>query len=168
MMFRLQQDQDVEKQYQLMTETVKGMLEGESDVIAALSNVSAVLNSYLEGINWVVFYLLKGKELVLGPFQGLPACSHIGEGRGVCGRAVLEAKPIIVPDVHVFSGHIACDSNSASEIVLPLFKDRKVFGVLDVDSPQLDRFSALEAEYLGRVCGLISDYLSGVPHNTDH
>ncbi|GHV44705.1 hypothetical protein AGMMS49546_29100 [Spirochaetia bacterium] len=158
-MVELQRAADPAANLELMTETVKAMLEGETDLIAALANVSAVLNSYLPDINWVGFYLLKGTELVLGPFQGKPACTRIGEGKGVCGRAALDQKPLIVADVHRFPGHIACDSASASEIVIPLFKGGRVFGVLDVDSPHPNRFTDLEADYLSRAGTLIGNFL---------
>ncbi|GHT67372.1 hypothetical protein FACS1894110_12750 [Spirochaetia bacterium] len=158
-MIELQAAAGAEANLDLMVQTVKAMLEDETDTIAALANVSAVLNHYLPDINWVGFYLLKGKELVLGPFQGLPACTRIGEGKGVCGKAVQDQKPVIVADVHSFPGHIACDSASVSEIVIPLFRAGRVFGVLDVDSSQLNRFTALEADYLGRAGGLINAFL---------
>jgi GAF domain-containing protein len=144
-----------------MVQGVKAALEGETDVVAALANCSAVIKSCLDDVNWAGFYILKGAELVLGPFQGLPACSRIGEGRGVCGKAVLDAAPVIVPDVHAFPGHIACDSASRSEIVIPLFRRGRVYGVLDVDSPRPDRFSAREAECLGRAAALIGAFLDG-------
>jgi GAF domain-containing protein len=168
-MFTLSKDNDTldlssksESNLRLMTESVQAMIADETDLIAALANVSAVLNAYLPDINWVGFYLLKGRELVLGPFQGLPACVRIAEGKGVCGRAVLDQKPVIVPDVHEFPGHIACSSASASEIVIPLFRAGRVFGVLDVDSPRLNRFSALEADYLCRVCTLLNEFLERI------
>jgi GAF domain-containing protein len=131
-----------------LTDAVRSMLEDEDDLIAALANISAVIRFYLDDINWAGFYILKGTELVLGPFQGLPACTRIGEGRGVCGRALQDAKPLIVANVHEFPGHIACDSASNSEMVVPLFKGGRVYGVLDVDSPGFDRFSGPEADAL--------------------
>jgi GAF domain-containing protein len=154
---------DAETNLRLMTEVIKATVEGERDVVAALANCSAVIKSYLDDINWAGFYVLKGTELVLGPFQGLPACTRIAWGKGVCGRAALEAKPLIVGNVHEFAGHIACDSASNSEIVIPLFQRGTVYGVLDVDSPLLNRFSALEAEYLGRVAGHINAFLESQP-----
>jgi GAF domain-containing protein len=143
-----------------LTDAVRSMLEEEDDSIAALANVSALIHFYLDDINWAGFYILKGKELVLGPFQGLPACTRIGEGRGVCGRALQNAEPLIVANVHEFPGHIACDSASNSEIVVPLFKDGRVYGVLDVDSPSFDRFSGPEADVLIRIGRDISAFLS--------
>jgi GAF domain-containing protein len=155
------QNEDPKIKLDFMVRAVEAAIEGETDVIAALANCSAVINSYLDDINWVGFYILKGTELVLGPFQGLPACSRIGEGKGVCGKAVLDARPVIVADVHEFPGHITCDSASNAEIVIPLFQHGKVYGVLDVDSPRLNRFSNLDAEYLGQAAALISAFLNG-------
>lgn len=114
----------------------------EPDLIAALSNISACLNQHFTDINWVGFYLYKNDELVLGPFQGKVACTHIPMGKGVCGTSAAKQESIIVPDVHAFSGHIACDSVSASELVVPIIKDGKLFGVIDIDSPLKARFSA--------------------------
>ncbi|MDR0876923.1 MAG: GAF domain-containing protein, partial [Treponema sp.] len=113
-MLNMQQGNNTKENLALMVQAVKGVLEGETDLIVGLAQVSAVIGVYLNEVNWVGFYFLKGKELVLGPFQGLPACSRIGEGKGVCGRAVLEKETIVVGDVHAFPGHIACDSASAS------------------------------------------------------
>jgi GAF domain-containing protein len=150
-MVTIHKEQDAEKNLALLVQSVEALLEGEDDCIAALANISAAVYASLPEINWAGFYLLKGKDLVLGPFQGLPACSRIGEGKGVCGTAVRNRKTIIVDDVHAFPGHIACDSASASEIVVPLFVRGKVKGVLDIDSPVVKRFTALEADYLERI-----------------
>ncbi|MDR0585714.1 MAG: GAF domain-containing protein [Treponema sp.] len=143
-----------------LTDTVRSMLEDEDDLVAALANVSAAIRFYVDDINWAGFYILKGTELVLGPFQGLPACTRIEEGKGVCGRAVRDAEPLIVANVHEFPGHIACDSASNSEMVVPLFKDNRIYGVLDVDSPSFDRFSGPEADVLIRIGREISAFLS--------
>lgn len=129
------------EQYQLLSKQLDALLSGEQDLIANLSNASALLNQFLERINWVGFYLLKEGELVLGPFQGLPACVRIAIGRGVCGSAVAQKQTIVVDDVHAFPGHIACDAASKSEIVIPLIKNEEVFGVLDIDSPFVSRFT---------------------------
>jgi GAF domain-containing protein len=161
-MLNTQKRAGAEENLASMLGALEALLEGETDLIAALSNSSALIKAYLEDLNWAGFYILKGKELVLGPFQGLPACSRIGEGKGVCGRAVQEGKALIVADVHAFPGHIACDSASNSEMVIPLFKGGEIYGVLDLDSPRLNRFSELEADYLGRAGGLISGFLSGL------
>ncbi|WP_423807815.1 GAF domain-containing protein [Photobacterium damselae] len=126
--------------YKRLTQQALALIEGEKDLIANISNISALLNMELEDINWVGFYLLKDDQLVLGPFQGKPACVRIPVGRGVCGTAVSEKKVQRVADVHAFSGHIACDAVSNSEIVLPLIVSGEVIGVLDIDSPSLSRF----------------------------
>ncbi|WP_107838062.1 GAF domain-containing protein [Metasolibacillus meyeri] len=131
----------LESQYTTLAKQLDALLSGENDVIANLSNASAVLNQFLQEINWVGFYLMKDGELVLGPFQGLPACVRIAVGRGVCGTAVAQKKTIVVEDVHAFPGHIACDAASNSEIVIPLLKEGEVIGVLDIDSPIKNRFS---------------------------
>jgi GAF domain-containing protein len=160
-MFNPRKEQDRAANLALLAETAESMLEEGDDPIAALANISALINFYLDDINWVGFYLRKGTELVLGPFQGLPACTRIQEGKGVCGRAAAEGKPVIVANVHEFPGHIACDAASNSEIVVPLFKGGRVYGVLDVDSPSLNRFSEAEAAVLTRIGRGISAFLSG-------
>jgi L-methionine (R)-S-oxide reductase len=136
------------KDYELLIKQLSALADGESDVIANLSNASALLNQFLDQTNWVGFYLWKDDELVLGPFQGLPACIRIAYGKGVCGTAVKEQKTQRVEDVDQFPGHIACDSASKSEIVIPILKDGKVFGVLDIDSPILNRFDETDQTYL--------------------
>lgn len=126
--------------YKLLIEQLKALLEDEPYVIPNLSNASALLNGAMKDINWVGFYLINENELLLGPFQGKPACIHIPIGRGVCGSAVSRNITQLVPDVHAFPGHIACDSASRSEIVIPLRSGDKITGVLDIDSPIPDRF----------------------------
>ncbi|WP_305838279.1 GAF domain-containing protein [Photobacterium leiognathi] len=126
--------------YDRLTRQAVALIEGETDLIANMSNISALLNMELEQINWVGFYLLKDNELVLGPFQGKPACVRIPVGKGVCGTAVKDNKVQRVDDVHAFPGHIACDVVSQSEIVIPLNVRGKCIGVLDIDSPYLSRF----------------------------
>ena len=126
--------------YNRLTQQALALIEGETDLIANLSNISALLNMELEQINWVGFYLLKQDQLVLGPFQGNPACVRIPVGRGVCGTAISENKVQRVADAHAFPGHIACDATSNSEIVIPLTVKGKLIGVLDIDSPNLSRF----------------------------
>lgn len=128
------------KLYSRLTAQVVALIESETDLIANLANISSILNMELESINWVGFYLLKGDELVLGPFQGNPACVRIPVGRGVCGTAVSENRVQRVSDVHAFSGHIACDANSNSEIVIPFSVNNQIIGVLDIDSPEFNRF----------------------------
>lgn len=141
MFTKIQYEGRVDEQYSMLSKQLDALLSGEADQIANLSNASALLNVFLPNINWVGFYLLKDGELVLGPFQGLPACVRIPVGRGVCGTAVAERATILVEDVHAFPGHIACDAASNSEIVIPLVKNDKVIGVLDIDSPIKNRFS---------------------------
>lgn len=129
------------EQYDLLAKQLDALLQGERDAIANYSNASALLNQFLTDINWVGFYFMKDGELVLGPFQGLPACVRIPVGRGVCGTTVAKKETIVVTDVHAFPGHIACDAASKSEIVIPLIKNEEVIGVLDIDSPIEARFS---------------------------
>ncbi|MCL2571110.1 MAG: GAF domain-containing protein [Defluviitaleaceae bacterium] len=142
-----------------MTYMAKRVIEDDNDMVATLANISAVINGYMDKINWVGFYIMKDGELVLGPFQGLPACIRIQVGKGVCGTAVAEQKTQIVENVHDFPGHIACDSASRSEIVIPICKNGAVFGVLDVDSPELNRFGLLENKYLTEICVCIEKQL---------
>ena len=131
---------------------LQALIEGESDLTANLANTSALLNLALEDLNWVGFYLLKSpNELVLGPFQGKPACLRIPVGKGVCGTAVASGQTQRVADVHAFAGHIACDGASNSEIVLPIFAQGRVVAVLDIDSPSLARFDAEDQIGLERV-----------------
>ena len=127
--------------YTEINKKLRALIEGVPHRIANLANASALLYDELDGLNWAGFYLIEGGRLVLGPFQGKPACIEIATGRGVCGTAVAKAETIVVPNVHLFEGHIACDSASNSEIVVPIFKDGEVIGVLDIDSPLFDRFS---------------------------
>lgn len=129
------------EQYNLLAKQLDALLEGETNRVANLSNASALLNQFLDTTNWVGFYVMEEGELVLGPFQGMPACVRIQVGKGVCGTAVADRKTIVVEDVHAFPGHIACDAASQSEIVVPLIKDGAVIGVLDIDSPVKNRFS---------------------------
>ncbi|MBD8027116.1 GAF domain-containing protein [Ureibacillus sp. Re31] len=136
------------QQYTTLSKQLDALLEGEKDLIANLSNASALLNQFLDRINWVGFYLMKDGELVLGPFQGLPACVRIAVGRGVCGTAVSKRETMLIDDVHAFPGHIACDAASNSEIVIPLIKDDEVIGVLDIDSPIKGRFTSEDKEGL--------------------
>ncbi len=119
---------------------VKALVEHETDWLANLANVAAAVYDHVPGLNWAGFYLMKGGELVLGPFQGRPACVRIAVGRGVCGAAVSERRSQVVPDVHAFPGHIACDARSRSEIVVPIIVEGDVVGVLDLDSPRVGTF----------------------------
>ena len=126
--------------YRDLAAQLAALLAGERDFVANAANASALLSHALPDLNWAGFYLMRGGELVLGPFQGKPACVRIPVGRGVCGAAVAERRSLVVPDVHAFPGHIACDSASRSELVVPLVRDGAVLGVLDLDSPRPNRF----------------------------
>lgn len=136
------------KMYQRLTAQVNALIESEPDLIANLSNISSLLNMELDDINWVGFYLLKNDQLVLGPFQGKPACVRIPVGKGVCGTAVAENTVQRIKDVHEFEGHIACDAQSNSELVIPFSVHGKVVGVLDIDSPKIGRFSDIDEQGL--------------------
>ena len=140
--------------YRQLAEALTALLAGESDPIANAANTAALLFDALPEINWAGFYFLRGGELVLGPFQGKPACVRIGLGRGVCGTAALRRATVVVPDVHAFPGHIACDSASRAEIVVPLLAADRLLGVLDIDSPHRQRFDDEDARGLERVAAL--------------
>lgn len=129
-------------EYQDLHLQAKGLLSDESNIIANMANLSALVYNRLDNVNWVGFYLLDNDTLVLGPFQGQPACVRIPVGKGVCGTAVAEKQVQLVDDVHAFPGHIACDAASNSEIVLPVYKDGNVIGVFDIDSPITHRFDS--------------------------
>jgi len=137
--------------YREVLDAIEGLVAGEPDLIANLANAAAALKECVAAASWVGFYLLRGNELVLGPFQGKIACVRIALGRGVCGTAAAERRTIVVPDVEKFPGHIACDAGSRSEIVVPLVRDGRLLGVLDVDSYQEDAFDDLDASGLEAV-----------------
>ena len=141
--------------YPLIASQVAALTEGVPHLIANLANASAVLNEALTGINWVGFYLVEGGKLVLGPFQGKSACIEIPSGRGVCGTAMAKNETQLVYDVHQFPGHIACDSASNSEIVIPLRKNGQVVAVLDIDSPSIGRFDEADRDGLETVAKII-------------
>ncbi|HTD98913.1 MAG TPA: GAF domain-containing protein [Mucilaginibacter sp.] len=145
---------DKQEQYQSLIPQIEALLYGEPDLVANMANISAALKEQFKWF-WVGFYMVKGGELVLGPFQGPVACTRIAKGRGVCGTAWEQGKALIVPDVDAFPGHIACSSLSRSEIVLPIFHNGKVIGVLDVDSEELDQFDETDAKYLGQIVKLL-------------
>jgi GAF domain-containing protein len=126
--------------YRDLARSLGALLEGESDALANLANASGLLAQALERINWCGFYLLRGNELVLGPFQGKPACVRIALGEGVCGTAAERRQTLVVPDVELFPGHIVCDPASRSEIVVPILEKGKLHGVLDIDAPEKNRF----------------------------
>jgi L-methionine (R)-S-oxide reductase len=142
--------------YQLLLAQAQALLEGETDLIANCANISSLLNLFVERINWVGFYLNKNNELVLGPFQGNPACVRIPFERGVCGKAASTKTVQRIDNVHLFPGHIACDSASNSELVIPMIKDGQVIGVLDIDSPVFSRFDTTDITWLSKIVELLT------------
>ena len=147
--------------FELLGAQLSALIKDETDALANAGNFVALLFNALHDINWLGIYVLRGDELVLGPFQGQPACVHIAVGDGVCGTAAATKKTQRVTDVHAFPGHIACDPVSRSEIVVPLMIDGELRGVLDVDSPSLSRFSAADQEGIEGLCALYCELQSG-------
>lgn len=143
--------------YEELVRQARGLLDGERDLIANTANLSALIWQMVPDLNWAGFYFLKGGELVLGPFQGKPACVRIAVGKGVCGTAVARRETVLVEDVHAFPGHIACDSASNSELVAPLIKGGQVKGVLDLDSPLFSRFDDEDRRAFETVVKLLVD-----------
>lgn len=137
--------------YDTLRQQVEGLLDEEPWYVAAMSNISALIMTSLDRLNWAGFYIIRDDMLVVGPFQGKPACIRIPVGKGVCGTAIKEDRMQVVPDVHKFPGHIACDSASESEIVIPIHRDGKVAAVLDIDSPVKNRFGNEEADGLSTI-----------------
>lgn len=150
---------DKTQNYDQLAKQLDALLTGEPNKIANLSNASALLNQFFDQINWLGFYLMEEGELVLGPFQGLPACVRIQIGKGVCGTAVERREAIVVEDVEAFPGHIVCDAASRSEIVVPLIKNDEVIGVLDIDSPILSRFNDEDRIGLEKVVEVLIKHL---------
>lgn len=140
--------------YAELSQALTGLLTGERNRIANAANTAALLFDALPAINWTGFYFAQGRELIVGPFQGKPACVRIAFGRGVCGRAAADRLTVVVPDVNAFPGHIACDAASRSEIVVPLLRESRLIGVLDVDSPELGRFDLADKLGLERIAGI--------------
>lgn len=147
---RVEYNRTREENYELLFRQLEALLEGETNRIANLANASALLYQFLDEVNWAGFYLMEGEELVLGPFQGLPACVRIPLGKGVCGTSAKRKETILVDDVEQFPGHIACDAASRSEIVVPMIHQGEVVGVLDIDSPVLSRFDQVDRVHLER------------------
>lgn len=148
----------MEKQMELLAQ-YRALIENEKDAIAVMSNTSAFIMEAMTGLNWAGFYILKGDELVLGPFQGKPACYRIGHGKGVCGHCAVNRKSIVVPDVHAFPGHIACDSASKSELVVPIIHSGVLFGVIDLDSVQYNRFTDEDKRFIEAVAAEFAEKL---------
>jgi len=159
-MYEVKNLDDARENYKALHAAVDAHLEDEPDVVANLANIAAFIYHSLEQLNWAGFYLLKGGELVLGPFVGKPACTRIALDKGVCGAAATQRQVLVVPDVHQFPGHIACDGDTNSEIVLPIYKNGEVYGVLDIDSPVLDRFGTLDEEWLTKIADEITRFLN--------
>ena len=147
--------------YDLIKAQISALIETDPHYIPVLSNAASILFQSMENASWAGFYLLKDGRLVVGPFQGKPACIHIEKGKGVCGTAWEKAETIIVPDVEEFPGHIACSSLSRSEIVVPLFSGGEVIGVLDIDREELDTFDGVDALWLERIAGHSEKILKG-------
>lgn len=145
------------ERYEALASQARALLEGERDRTANAANLASLIFHTLPDLNWAGFYWLKGRELVLGPFQGKPACVRIALGRGVCGTAARDRITILVPDVNAFPGHIACDAASASEVVVPLVKEGRVLGVLDLDSPRERRFEEADARGLEALARIFLD-----------
>lgn len=160
-MFKLDviKNMNQEERLKYMLILLKGQLSSEKDNLANISNVTGIIMACVDRINWAGFYIIRDNELVLGPFQGLPACNRIAIGKGVCGSAVATREVQLIPDVHLFPGHIACDDASNSELVIPIIKENKVFGVLDLDSPIKNRFTELEAEYFVKLVNILNEYI---------
>nr|WP_312578689.1 GAF domain-containing protein [Sedimentibacter sp.] len=148
------------KLYNYLNMKLTGLICEENDWLANLANASALLWMLLDEINWAGFYLYKNEELVLGPFQGKPACTHIAIGRGVCGTAVATRATQLVRDVHDFPGHIACDSDSNSEMVIPIIIGDKIIGVLDIDSPIVNRFDNEDKKYIEKFVEILIKYVA--------
>jgi L-methionine (R)-S-oxide reductase len=145
---------DKQEQYQSLIPQIEALIEGETDLVANLANICAALKEQFKWF-WIGFYIVKGNELVLAPFQGPVACTRVAKGRGVCGAAWEQGKTLIVPDVEAFPGHIACSSLSRSEIVIPVYHHNQVVGVLDADSEYLDQFDQTDAQYLEQIVKLL-------------
>lgn len=150
---------DKESFYKILLVRLEGMLSSEDDWLANLANASALLYENLENINWAGFYLYKQGELILGPFQGKTACTRIKIGKGVCGTAAERKCTLVVRDVHEFPGHIACDSASNSEIVVPIICNDSLVGVLDIDSPIFERFDSVDSNYLEKFVDKLNKYV---------
>jgi L-methionine (R)-S-oxide reductase len=159
---------DPEAAYAELARDLRALLSGERDLVANAANTAALIWEALPGLNWAGFYLYKSGELVLGPFQGKPACVRIAIGKGVCGTAAAKRATVLVEDVHAFPGHIACDSASNSEIVIPLLRGAELLGVLDLDSPQHARFGPVDARGLETVARIFVESLQELRSTTEN
>jgi len=150
----------IESKLDNMLIMLEGLMQGEEDLpITKLCNASALINVLIGRINWCGFYLVKNNTLILGPFQGMPACTEIEIGKGVCGTSALKRETLLIKDIHKFEGHIACDAASNSEIVVPIIKENELIGVLDLDSDEFDRFTEVEKDYLERAINILNKYI---------
>ena len=153
----IDKSQPVEKLYKELSKIIKALLNKNDNMLSNMSNFTAALKQTIDKVNWVGFYLFDGEKLYLGPFQGKVACTQIKLGKGVCGTAALSRKTVIVEDVNKFPGHIVCDSDSKSEIVIPLIKDDKLIGVLDLDSASLNAFDETDKQNLEYICNFLTE-----------
>ncbi len=155
--YQINNDANIESTYQNILKQLEYLLNKNDNLISNLSNLAALLKLSLKKASWVGFYIKDDNKIFLGPFQGKPACVNIDLGKGVCGTAALKKETIIVPDVNNFEGHIACDSESRSEIVVPIIKNKELYGVLDVDSTSLNAFDQTDKKYLEEICTYFSN-----------
>lgn len=164
-MFDFQTDAGLDKPelYEALTQAAQALVYGESDPVANMANLSAVIWQFLPDLNWAGFYRTIGDELVLGPFMGKPACIRIPFGQGVCGTAAASARTQVVPDVHAFPGHIACDAETRSEVVVPVVVDGKVIAVIDLDSPTPSRFDEADAAGLEKLALIAAKAICATP-----
>jgi len=154
------ENMSIESKLDNMLIMLEGLIQDEDLPITKLCNASALINALIGRINWCGFYLVKNNELILGPFQGMPACTKIEIGKGVCGTAALKKETLLIKDVHKFAGHIACDAASNSEIVIPIFNEDKLIGVLDLDSDEFGRFTEIERDYLERSVDILNKHIN--------
>jgi len=159
MFVNIKKSDDKSENYEILLENLKFYILKENTLVTNLANLSAYLNYFLDDVNWVGFYLFDTEKLVLGPFQGLPACTEIKLGNGVCGVSAKERTTFVVEDINKFPSHIACDSASKSEIVVPIIKNDVLIGVLDIDSPSLSRFDEIDKLSLEKVINILIDIL---------
>jgi len=151
----------IESKLDNMLVMLEGLMQDDDDLpITKLCNTSALINALIGRINWCGFYLVKNNMLILGPFQGMPACTKIEIGKGVCGTSALKRETLLINDVHRFAGHIACDAASNSEIVVPIVKDDSLIGVLDLDSDEFGRFTEVEKDYLERAIDILNNHIN--------
>ncbi len=150
----------LDENYHSLCLSLKGLIQDETDALANISNSAALIYNSLDRLNWAGFYLYKENQLILGPFQGKPACIRIALGRGVCGTAAQQRETILVKDVHEFQGHIACDAASESEIVIPIVKNDQLIGVLDIDSPVKARFDENDKAGLQEFVNILNEYVN--------